>query len=154
MVTMALVKTELEPSHLQRNADDFAVVKSIAESGTDGPVLMLNMNRYSLESGFPDRGVYQQYISGLGNFLEGAGAKLLWRFPVLGQTVGDQKIHEIIACWYPVHKVFLDLYKAPGAAENFRLKGLCVEYAVIHRCPGDRPPFAPSETAGEARNRQ
>jgi hypothetical protein len=69
MVTMALVKTELEPSHLQRNADDFAVVRSIAESGSDGPVLMLNMNRYSLDSGFPDRGVYQQYISGLGNFL-------------------------------------------------------------------------------------
>jgi hypothetical protein len=45
-----------------------------------------------------------------------------------------------------VHKIFLDLYKAPGAAENFRLKGLCVEYAVIHRCPGDQPPFAPSET--------
>ena len=100
---MALVKTELEPSHLQRNADDFAVVRSIAESGSDGPVLMLDMNRYSLESGFPDRGIYQQYISGLGNFLEGAGAKLLWRFPVLGQAVGDQKIHEIIACWYPVH---------------------------------------------------
>ena len=70
-----------------------------------------------------------------------------------GQAVGDQKIHEIIACWYPVHKIFLDLYKAPDAAENFRLKGLCVEYAVIHRCPGGQPPFAPSETAGEARNR-
>ena len=137
MATMALVKTELEPSHLQRNADDFAVVRSIAESGSDGPVLMLNMNRYSLDSGFPDRGVYQQYISGLGNFLEGAGAKLLWRFPVLGQAVGDQKIHEIIACWYPVHKIFLDLYKAPGAAENFRLKGLCVEccYSSISRQP-------------------
>ena len=87
MVTMALVKTE-SASHLQRNADDFAVVRSIAESGSDGPVLMLNMNRYSLDSGFPDRGVYQQYISGLGNSLEGAGAKLLWRFPVLGQAVG------------------------------------------------------------------
>ena len=73
-------------------------------------------------------------------------SQLLWRFPVLGQAVGDQKIHEIIVCWYPVHKMFLDLYKAPGAAENFRLKGLCVEYAVIYRCPGDQPPFAPSET--------
>ena len=36
------------------------------------------------------------------------------------------------------------LQEHPGAAENFRLKGLCVEYAVIHRCPGDRPPFAPT----------
>ena len=66
----------------------FRKASRIAESGSDGPVLMLNMNRYSLESGFPDRGVYQQYISGLGNSLEGAGAKLLWRFPVLGQAVG------------------------------------------------------------------
>lgn len=141
---MALVNTKFEPSHLQRNEDDFAIVRQIAESGKDGPVLMLNMNRYRADSGYPDGdGVYKQYMAGLGKFLEGAGAKLLWRFPVYGQAVGEQKIHEIIACWYPVHKIFLNLYQAPGAGENFRLKGLCVEYAVIHRCPGDRAPFAP-----------
>lgn len=141
---MALVNTKFEPSHLQRNEDDFSIVRQIAESGKDGPVLMLNMNRYRADSGYPDGdGVYKQYMAGLGKFLEGTGAKLLWRFPVYGQAVGEQKIHEIIACWYPVHKIFLNLYQAPGAGENFRLKGLCVEYAVIHRCPGDRAPFAP-----------
>ncbi|SRR6266478_732004 len=140
---MALVRSKLEPSHLQRNEDDFSIVRQIAESGKDGPVLMLNMNRYSVDSGYPDGGVYKQYIAGLGKFLEGAGAELLWRFPVYGQAVGEQKIHEILACWYPVHKIFLNLYQAPGAEENFRLKGLCVEYAVIHRCPGNRAPFAP-----------
>jgi hypothetical protein len=140
---MALVRSRLEPSHLQRNEDDFSIVRKIAESEKDGPVLMLNMNRYSADSGYPDEGIYQQYMAGLGKFLEGAGAKLLWRFPVYGQAVGEQKIHEIIACWYPVHKIFLNLYQAPNAEENFRLKGLCVEYAVIHRCPGDRAPFAP-----------
>lgn len=140
---MALVKTKFEPSHLQRNEDDFSVVRQIAESGKDFPVLMLNMNRYRADSGYPDDGIYKQYVAGLGKFLEGAGAKLLWRFPVYGQAVGDQKIHEIIACWYPAHEIFLNLYQAPGAEENFRLKGLCVEYAVIHRCPGDRLPFAP-----------
>jgi hypothetical protein len=36
-----------------------------------------------------------------------------------------------------------ELEKALGAAENFHRKGVCVEYAVIHRCPGDRVPFAP-----------
>jgi len=140
---MALVTTALEPAHLQRNADDFAIVQQIAESGDDRPVLMLNMNRYTAAAGFPDGALYQAYITGLEKFLPGAGARLLWRFPVLGQAVGDQKIDEIIACWYPVHKIFFKLYEAPGAAENFRLKGLCVEYAVIHRCPGDRAPFAP-----------
>ena len=140
---MPLVHTDLEPPYLQRNEDDFAIVRKIAESGHDGPVLMLNMNRYSADSGYPDAGVYKQYMAGLGRFLEGAGAKLLWRFPVHGQAVGEQKIHELIACWYPHHRNFLNLYHAPGAEENFRLKGLCVEYAVIHRCPGDRVPFAP-----------
>ena len=140
---MKLVHTTLEPPRLQRNEDDFAVVRQIAESGNDHPVLMLNMNRYAPDSGFPDSGAYRDYIDGLGPFLEGAGGRILWRFPVFGQAVGEQKIDEIIACWYPLHRVFLHLYDAPGAAENFRWKGLCVEYAVIHRCPGDRPPFAP-----------
>jgi hypothetical protein len=140
---MKLVHTTLEPPRLQRNEDDFALVRQIAESGNDYPVLMLNMNRYTPDSGFPDSGIYRQYIDGLGPFLEGAGGRILWRFPVLGQAVGDQKIDEIIACWYPLHRVFLHLYDASGAVENFRRKGLCVEYAVIHRCPGDRSPFAP-----------
>ena len=140
---MKLFDTPLEPARLQRNSDDFAVVRQIAESGNDHPVLMLNMNRYTPDLGFPDRGAYRDYITEMGPFLEGAGAKLLWRFPVFGQAVGDQKIDEILACWYPLHRNFLELYAAPGAAENFRRKGMCVEYAVIHRCPGDRSPFAP-----------
>ena len=140
---MQLFDTPFEPSRLRRNSDDFAEVRRIAESGNDHPVLMLNMNRYTPASGFPDCGAYHDYITGLGPFLEGAGAKLLWRFPVLGQAVGDQKIDEILACWYPLHRNFLELYEAPGAAENFHRKGVCVEYAVIHRCPGGRSPFAP-----------
>jgi hypothetical protein len=141
---MKLFDTPLEPPHLQRNGDDFAFARKVAESRNDYPVLMLNMNRYRTDCGFPDSGLYKKYINGLGPFLERAGGGLiLWRFPVFGQAVGDQKLHEILACWYPTHRVFLDLYDAPGAAENFRLKGLCVEYAVIHRCPGDTPPFAP-----------
>lgn len=144
---MALVPTGLEPSHLQRNADDFAIVRGIAGSADDGPVLMLNMNRYNAAADFPHGALYQSYINGLGPFLQGAGARLLWRFPVLGQAVGDQRVHEILACWYPVHSAFLNLYDAPGAAENFRLKGLCVEYAVIHRCPGDHAPFAPGRVS-------
>lgn len=140
---MKLVDTPLEPSYLQRNADDFEIIRRIVESDHDRPVLMLNLNRYKADSGYPDGGIYKKYIDGLGPFLEGAGAKLIWRFPVFGQAIGDQKIHEAIACWYPKHKNFFELYQAPGAKENFQLKGLCVEYAVIHRCPGDKAPFAP-----------
>lgn len=141
---MKLFDMPLEAARLQHNSDDFAVVRQIAESGNNHPVLMLNMNRYTPESGFPDHSAYYDYISTLGPFLEGAGARLLRRFPVFGQAVGDQKIDEILACWYLLHWNFLELYGAPGAVKNFRRKGVCVEYAVIHRCPGDRSPFAPS----------
>lgn len=140
---MTLVKTDLEPARLQRNEGDFSIVREISESANDGPVLMLNMNRYTLDAGFPSGGLYQDYVTGLERFILGAGAEILWRLPVLGQAVGDQKIDEIIAVWYPVHKIFVNLYDAPGAAENFRLKGLCVDYAVIHRCPGNRYSLAP-----------
>jgi hypothetical protein len=34
-------------------------------------------------------------------------------------------------------KAFLKLREMPGSAENFKLRGICVEYAVLHRCPGD-----------------
>jgi hypothetical protein len=36
---MKLFDTPLEPARLQRNSDDFAVVRQIADSGNDHPVL-------------------------------------------------------------------------------------------------------------------
>jgi len=68
---MDLFDTPLEPSHLQRNSGDFVEVRRIAKSGSDYPVLMLNMNRYTRDSGFPGRGAYHEYIAGLGRFLMG-----------------------------------------------------------------------------------
>jgi hypothetical protein len=50
---MELFDTPLEPLHLQRNSGDFAEVRRIAGSGDDHPVQMLNMNRYTRDSGFP-----------------------------------------------------------------------------------------------------
>lgn len=82
-------------------------------------------------------------MSVLARFLPVVGAKILWRHPVLGQPIGEQKLHEVLAAWYPTHQAFLDLFQAPGAEENFRLRNVAVEYAVIHRCPGEGYPFAP-----------
>jgi hypothetical protein len=82
-------------------------------------------------------------MSVLEEFLPVVGGKILWRHPVYGQPVGEQKLDEVLAAWYPTHQAFLDLPRAPGAEENFRLRGLAVEYAVIHRCPGSQYPFSP-----------
>jgi len=128
------------PAHLERNEDELSVMREIAESTDDGSVLMLNLSRYTMAAGFPDGDLYQRYVSGLEAFLRTAGAWILWRLPVLGQAVGDQKIDEVLAAWYPTHRAFLHLPAMPGAAENYRLRGLCVGHAVIHRCPGAQPP--------------
>lgn len=126
-----------------RNDDEIQLIKEIASSGNDAPVLMLNLNRYSETAGFPDGELYRGYMSVLEEFLPIVGAKVLWRHNVLGQPIGDQKLDEVLAAWYPSHQAFLDLFTAPGSDENFRLRGLAVEYAVIHRFPGDVSPFSP-----------
>ena len=126
-----------------RNAEELRTIRRIATSGADKPVLMLNLNRYSTAAEFPHGELYREYMSVLEGFLPVVGAKILWRQPVLGQPVGEQKLDEILAAWYPSHQAFLDLFDAPGSDENFRLRSLAVADAVIHRCPGVVAPFAP-----------
>ena len=119
-------------------------IQAVARSDNDHPVLMLNLNRYSAAAGFPDGSLYNEYMAVLSAFLPAVGGKVLWRHPVFGQAVGDQQIDEVLAAWYPSHQAFLDLTSAPGATENFRLRALAVDYAVIHRMPGDVDPLRPA----------
>lgn len=136
-------ETETLPVHLSRKAAELDIIRAIAASGEDKPVLMLNMNRYKPQAGFPDKGLHRDYIAGLETFLATIGGKILWRHAVFGQIVGDQPLDEILAAWYPSHQAFLDLASAPGSAENYRLRAESVAYAVIHRCVGDQAPFCP-----------
>ena len=117
----------------RRNDGELDAIRRIA-STDNGPVLMINLNRYAPGSGFPDGAPYRDYMRVLEALLPRVGARILWRTPVYGQPVGEQAIDEVLAAWYPTHQAFLDLPDAPGADENFRLRRECVEYAVIHRC--------------------
>ena len=115
---------------------EIEVIKGIAASGSDGPVTMLNINKYSEDAGFPDGSLYRGYITVLSDLLPNVGVRILWRSPVFGQAVGSGEADEIFAAWYPSHQAFLDLPSVPGGKNNFRLRKLCVERAVIHRCDG------------------
>ena len=123
------------------NPAEFELIQKIAESDQDGPVLMLNQNRYAPAAGYPKGQLYTDYMKALHGLLPTVGGKVLWQIPVLGQPVGEQPLHEILAVWYPTHKAFLALRQQVGAEENFRLRALAVEYAVIHRCPADVIPM-------------
>ena len=91
------------------NEEDFSIIKSIAESDMDRPVLMLNLNRYFESVSFPDGKLYKSYMDVLSKLLESLGAKILWQVPSYGQPLGGEKLHEIIAIWYPSHEAFLSL---------------------------------------------
>jgi hypothetical protein len=127
----------------KRHDSETQLIEDIAGSGADGPVMMINLNYYSVEASFPSGELYKRYMSVLEKFLPVVGAKILWRHPVFGQVTGEQPLHEILAAWYPTHQAFLDLLNAPGSEENFRLRALAVEAAVIHRVTGDEYPFSP-----------
>ena len=120
--------------------DDFAKIEEIANSDDDKPVLMVNLNKYS-DGEYPNGTIYNDYMKALDVLLEHVGAKILWRTPVYGQPIGTQPLDEILGAWYPSHRAFLALREQGEASEeNFRLRNLAVEYAVIHRCQEDGIP--------------
>ncbi len=124
-----------------RNEAELVRIREIAESGADRPVLMMNLNLYRADAGYPDGAPYTDYMRALEALLPRVGAKILWRAPVEGQARGTQNLHEILAVWYPSHRAFLDMPATEGADENYRLRGRCIESAVIHRCPGEIAPL-------------
>ncbi len=126
------------PEHLQRNSSEIAAIRRDIESGSDAPVLMVNLNTYKPEAGFPDGREYRGYIAALESVLESVGGRIAWRHPVLGQVVGEPAgVHEVLGIWFPSGEAFLALPKAPGADDSYRLRELCVERATIYRCRCD-----------------
>ena len=116
------------------NLDELAVFKSLAGSNEDGPVLMLNLNRYGPEAGYPDGAVYREYMTVLDQLVAEVGGRILWRTNIQGTLVGTQHIHEALGIWYPSHQAFLDIMTAPSAARNMELRTKAVEHADLHRC--------------------
>ena len=117
------------------NPEEYEIIKKIAEGTDDGPVLMININKYLPEAGFPNGEPYSEWMKVLATLLEQVGGKLLWKVPVLGQPVGVQAADEILGAWYPSHKSFLSLRDQSASEESFRLRNLCVSEAVVHRWP-------------------
>lgn len=116
------------------NENEIETFKKISRSAADGPVFMLNLNKYRVEAHYPDGQLYKDYMAVLDALLLQVGGQVLWRTKVLGHVVGNQDIDEALGIWYPSHQAFLNLMSAPASGENMRLRGLAVERADLHRC--------------------
>ena len=131
--------------HINRVPSEVDAITATAESDHDAPVLMLNLNRYTVAAAFPHGDEYQTYMAQIEASVGRVGGKVLWRTPVSGQPVGCEhdEVDEILAVWYPSHAAFLRLRTEVGSEDLFRLRELCVANSVIHRCPGNRFPLQP-----------
>lgn len=121
------------------NAEEINIFSQIANSEADGPVLMINLNKYVPEADYPKGKLYKDYMEILDTLRAQVGARILWRTQVLGRVVGTQDIDEAIGIWYPNHQAFLDLMTAPASSENMRLRSLAVKHADLHRCAPEEP---------------
>ena len=118
------------------------IMLKIADSGDDGPVLMLNQNRYK-QGEYPNGDLYKQWRLVNKTMIDSVDGKIIWTLPVKGQVLINghlEPLDEMLAYWYPSHGAFLDMIKNPKRIENFEIRKELIEYAVIHRCDGNNPP--------------
>jgi uncharacterized protein (DUF1330 family) len=111
----------------------FAEIAAVAGGDTDGPVVMLNLNRYR------DREAYMRYGVVAAAVLERVGGRILWHTDARLTVIGDDtdRYDEVIAVWYPSMAAFSALATDPEILEAraHRLDGL--ERAALICCePG------------------
>jgi uncharacterized protein (DUF1330 family) len=120
----------------------------LAGTAADGPLVMLNLNRYRDRAEYatePPGGespevsgheAYQRYGMTALKVLTRVGGEIMWSTQATMTVVGDgsDDCHEVIAVRYPSARAFLDLALDPelGAALPHRDAGL--ERAAIIRC--------------------
>ncbi|MFQ3315372.1 MAG: hypothetical protein ACI9BS_001621 [Candidatus Poriferisodalaceae bacterium] len=120
------------------------VIQALAGSIEDTPVLMLNINRYTEEAGFPNGDLYKSYMRAIEYSVGKVGGSVLWRRPIFASVVGDLTgFNEVFGVWYPSYQSFIDLPKADGAKMMFRHRKTCVEVAHILAMPDTQPPSFP-----------
>ena len=129
---------------VEPDAEQFAELSAIAGGPDDGPVVMLNLNRYR------DREAYARYGAVAAAVLERLGGRVLWHAAVNGSVVGDDSYDDVIAVWYPSAAAFLALATDPEtlAARHDRLAGL--ERATLLRCEAAISPVIPAPNLSEA----
>ncbi|MGH1492349.1 MAG: hypothetical protein ACRBK7_23670 [Acidimicrobiales bacterium] len=132
-------------THVSATRESFARAKAIAGSADERPVLMLNLNRYTVAASFPDGEAYTTYMERLNHSVVAGGGRVLWDVAVDDVVIGcdHDTYDEILAVWYPSYQAFVDLPKADGADLMFASRKECVAHATILSLPGDRFPLQP-----------
>ncbi|HEX6116795.1 MAG TPA: DUF1330 domain-containing protein [Solirubrobacterales bacterium] len=121
----------IEPDEAQ-----VAELTALAESDDDGPLVMLNLNRYR------DREAYGRYGLVALRVLERVGGRILWHAQAEGTVVGGdaETYDEVIAVWYPSAAAFIALATDPETLEARRHRVAGLERAALIRCEAGAEP--------------
>jgi len=121
---------------VEPDAAQLEEITALAGSPEDGPLVMLNLNRYR------DREAYGRYGEVAMRVLEKVGGRILWYAPAEAVVVGEASdaYDEVLAVWYPSAAAFVALATDPEtlAARDHRLEGL--ERATLIRCEAGPEP--------------
>lgn len=112
---------------IEPDEQQFAEVAALAGGHADGPVVMLNLNRYreraAYEGGVPGgassdvsgREAYMRYGVVAGAVLARVGGRILWHTESKRTLIGDEtdRYDEVIAVWYPSLAAFAALATDP-----------------------------------------
>ena len=126
--------------HVGPTREQFAALREAAGSPDDGPVVMLNLNRYRDRAAYPSEydgaesgtdvsglEAYQRYGAVAGRAVAEVGGRPLWTTTVTGAVVACEHefYDEVLAVWYP------------SRAEFLRMQGLdWYVPALVHRQAG------------------
>jgi uncharacterized protein (DUF1330 family) len=131
--------------------EQLAEVQAIAGTPADGPVIMLNLNRYRERAVYdapppdgmsPDVGgreAYERYAAVALGVLAREGGQILWQAASPGTVIGEQsdRYDEVIAVEYPSHAAFLALALDPLILPALANRSAGLKRATLVRCaPG------------------
>jgi uncharacterized protein (DUF1330 family) len=141
------------------SGDQIAALGSLAGTADDGPLVMLNLNRYRERAAYavdpPGGGpaavsgheAYQRYGITALKVLARVGGEILWSTQATMTVVGDDSdvCDEVIAVRYPSARAFLALALDPELEAALPHRDAGLERAAIIRCDeGAAPLFAPA----------
>lgn len=146
---------------IEPDADQIAELSAGAGGPDDGPLVMLNLNRYRERAdygaetgeteGLSGRDAYARYAAVALATLGRLGGKILWHADAQQTVVGDESdaYDEVIAVWYPSRAAFLELATDAAIQQVLPDRTAGLERAALIRCASGAEPVLAGIAFGE-----
>jgi len=132
-------------------SDDRLAALAAVPADDDGPVVMLNLNRYRERADYPP-GTADADVSGREAYLRygivaqaaiaATGGRILWATDAAEVVIGcdHDRYDEVVAVWYPSRAAFLGLASHPGYLDALRHREAALEQAAVLAMRGEPTP--------------